>query len=270
MSELMDRLNGVRIGSTSLWDLLGALVILIVFLICRRIIKKIFDKALARTRLDGTLKSFLGAAVNVLLWLLVVMIVADKLGIPMTSLVAVLSVVGLALSLSVQNLLTNLFSGMTILGTKPFAEGNFVDIDGIMGTVKAVGLFYTVLLSYDGKVVRLPNGMVTSAKVTNFSDHPYRRVDLEISASYDDDPETVKTALREAFAMTDGTVETPAPLIGVLDYGNSSIKYALYAWVEASRFFDVKFALTENVRKAFDSHGVTMSYDHLNVHLDRN
>ncbi len=269
MNDFLDKLNALRIGSVSVMNLIWAVLIFAGFLVLRKTLMKSFGKAIGRTHLDGTLKTFLSAAVNVLLWALIVMIVADKLGIPMTSLVALFSVAGLALSLSMQSILENLFSGITILATRPFAAGDYVDIGGTQGTVKSVGLFYTTLLSYDGKVVRIPNGTVASENVTNFSAHPVRRVDLEICASYDSDPEDVCEALREVVRTTDGTVEDPAPLIGVLSYGDSSIKYALYVWVDASRFFPVKFAVTAAVSRVFKERGITMTYNHLNVHLDK-
>ncbi len=269
MTNFVEKLESTRIGSLSLMSILSALIVFIVFLIVRKVVNRTFVKAINKSRLDASLKSFLASSVNVLLWLLIVMIMADKLGIPMTSIVALFSVAGLALSLSLQGLLENLFSGMTILATKPFSVGDFVDIDDTTGTVTAVGFFYTVLKTVDGKEVRFPNSSITSAKVTNYSRYPARRVDLEISVSYDDDTEKVKAALLDTVKQVEGVLMEPEPLVGILEYGSSSIKYALYVWVNADSFISAKFAITETVRQVFASRGITMTYNHLNVHIEK-
>ncbi len=267
--EFFEKLEEIHLGSISLGTVLSAAVLLIVCVIVRRIALRLFTRALDRSKLDGSIKGFLKAAVNVFLWILLVLIVADKLGIPMTSLVAIVSVASLALSLSVQNILSNLFSGMTILGTHPFTDGDWVDIGGTAGTVQSVGLFYTILKMPDGRMVHIPNSKVAESKVENFTAFPTRRVDIDVSASYDDSTKAVHGAIRKAIGMTEGLVLDPEPIIAVKEYGDSAITYMVLVWAETPKWFATKCALMENIRAAFAEDGVRMTYPHLNVHLDR-
>lgn len=266
--DFLDKLEEIHVGGISLWGALSFVLLLVVCIIARRLLVKLFARAMERSHLDGSIKGFLKAAVGVVLWVVVVLILADKLGIPMTSLVAIVSVAGLALSLSVQNILTNLFSGMTILGTHPFSAGDWVDIGGTAGTVQSVGLFYTILRLPDGREVHIPNSTVADTKVENFTAHPTRRIDLDISASYDDSATAVKRAIARAFEMTDGLVFDPEPIIAVKEYGDSAITYMVLVWAKTPTFFASKCALMENIRTAFDEEGVQMTYPHLNVHID--
>ena len=144
--------------------------------------------------MDSNLRHYISSAARTLMWVLTVIIVANALGINTASLVALVSVAGVALSLSVQNIMSNLFSGITLLLTKPFAAGDFVEVAGKTGTIKTVGLFYTQLDTLDNVAVSIPNSDVTGSAVNNFSREPLRRVDRVFSASYQDATEDVKAA----------------------------------------------------------------------------
>ena len=265
--SIFDSLENIRIGELSLAALCSTLLVLIICVIVRKIALRIFSRAIERTRLEKGIKSFITAAAGVLLWIIVILITADSLGIPMTSLVALLSVVSLALSLSVQNILENLFSGMTILSTRPFSVGDYVELDTVKGTVSSVGLFYTIMTTIDGKSIHVPNRTVTASVLTNYSANTRRRVDVTVSASYDDPTDKVKTALREAAAATEGLLTDPEPVVGIFEYGDSAIIYSVWAWAETSAYTRARIDLLENIRDAFDRHGVTMTYNHLNVHV---
>ena len=248
--------------------LVSAILVFIVCVIAIRIIMKAVDKLLSRSKkLDGILQGFIKTTVHIALWALAIIIVAGALGIPTASLVAVLSIAGLALSLSVQNILANLFSGITLLITKPFGAGDLVDVAGNHGIVKNVGLFYTVLDTLDNRVVSIPNSDVTGASITNYSRNPLRRVDLTFTASYEDSTEAVRAAILEA-AQADPKIKTdPAPFIVIGDYKESRVEYITRVWCDNADYWDVYFGMNERVREAFDKHGVHMTFDHINVHM---
>ncbi len=269
-TDIFEKLDSIHLGSFSLGGVLSTLLVLLVCLVIRRLFLRLFYRMLDRTKLEGSVKGFLKAAINVALWIVLVLIVADKLGIPMSSLVALVSVVSLALSLSVQNILTNLFSGMTILGTHPFIAGDWVDIGGTAGTVQSVGLFYTIIKVPDGRMVHIPNSTVAESKVENYTSFPTRRIDIDVSASYDDPTEAVHGAIRRAIDMTEGLVLDPEPIIAIKSYGDSAITYMVLVWAETPKWFATKCALMENIRASFAESGVHMTYPHLNVHMDKN
>ncbi len=256
------------IGSLALSSILGAVLTFLVCLIAIKLIMKLVDKMLEKTtKLDGTLKGFIRSAVNILLWILAAIIVAGALGIPTSSMVAVISIAGLALSLSVQNILANLFSGLTLLVTKPFQAGDYVEVAGKAGLVKTVGLFYTQMDTLDNVAISIPNGDVTASAVNNYSREPLRRVDRTFCASYESSTEEVKAAIFDAINRDSRILSDPAPFVRLLNYKESVVEYVVRVWCKGPDYWDVYFDLNENVRECFAEKGVKMSYGHLNVHV---
>ena len=255
-------------GNLALDTIVSGIITFLVCYIAIRIIKAVMAKMLARaTKLDAPVKNLIAKLVTTLLWALTIIIVAGAFGINATSLVAVLSVAGLALSLSVQGLLTNFFSGIMLHINKPFKEGDFVELGDKVGSVKNIGFFNTTLATLDNVSISIPNGDLTAAAVKNYSREPSRRVDLTFSASYDAPTETVKKAILEAIAMDSRILPDPAPFVRLFSYDASSIKYVTRVWVNNADYWDVYFDLNEHVRDTFAANGVEMSYEHINVHM---
>ncbi|MDE6107720.1 MAG: mechanosensitive ion channel family protein [Oscillospiraceae bacterium] len=225
------------------------------------------DRAMERARMDKGIRTFLRSGLKVLLWLVAICILLGYLGVPMTSLVAVLSVLGLAVSLAVQGILSNLAGGIMIVSTRPFGAGDYVEVGSISGTVKEVRLAYTVLTTPDNKVIHIPNGEISGKTIVNYSANDTRRVDLSFTVSYDADPETVKGCIAQVAGEHNKVLFTPEPMIRVKGYGSSSIEYVVRVWCATGDYWDVFFDMQEQVKAAFDKAGVEMTYDHLNVHM---
>lgn len=268
VNAISKELSKISIGSLALDKLLSGVFALVVCLLCIWLLMKLTDKALANSkRLDGALRGFIRSVVKAAMWIITGIIVADSLGIPTTSLVALVSVAGLALSLSIQNIMSNLFSGVTLLMAKPFTAGDFVDIGGKAGTIKIVGMFYTVMDTGDNSVISIPNGDVTSSSVINYSKEPMRRVDMRFEASYDAPTAEVKAAIMDAIAADERRSAEPAPFIALSAYKSSSIEYLVRIWCQNSDYWSVHYGMNERVRECFAAHGVEMSYEHMNVHI---
>ena len=265
---MFESLANISIGTLSLGGLLQAILIFLVCLIVIKILMKLTDKLLAKSgKLDGTLKGFVRSVVNILLWVLAVIIVANSLGIDTASLVAVVSIAGLALSLSVQNILSNLFSGLTLLITKPFAAGDYVEVAGKNGVVKTIGLFYTQLDTLDNVAVSIPNGDVTASSINNYSREPLRRVDRVFTVDYSNSTEAVKEAVLQAVAKDERILADPAPFVRLLEYKGSTVDFVVRVWCKGADYWNVYFDLNENVRESFAENGVKFSYEHVNVHI---
>ena len=261
-------MENVNIGTMALPTLGKAIMSFVICLIALNLIMKLVDKLLEQaTRIDGTLKGFIRSAARILLWVLLVIIVAGALGIPTTSLVALISIAGLALSLSVQNILSNLFSGLTLLITKPFKAGDYVEVAGKAGVIKTVGLFYTQMNTLDNVAISIPNGDITGSTVNNYSREPLRRVDMNFCASYDSPTEDVKAAIMEAISRDERILADPAPFVRLNEYKDSVVDYVVRVWCNGADYWDVHFNLNENVRECFAEKGVNMSYGHVNVHI---
>ncbi len=264
----MDKLNSISIGSLTLGDILMAVVYLIICIIVIRILQNVAKRVLDKSKLDPAIRGFLHTGIDIILWVIAIIIVCGKLGIETASLVAVVSIAGLALSLSLQNILGNLFSGFTVIGTHPFSIGDVVEIGGTAGAITKIGLFYTTLTTLDNRVIHIPNSDVISSRITNASANPLRRNDVVITAAYTEDTEAVKKALLDAAAAVPVILTDPAPVAMLSEYRNSSIAYILRYWTKSGDYLGGAAAVTEAVRKAFADNGVSMTYDHINVHID--
>lgn len=266
--SFFETISAFKIGDISVSSLLSALLTLVICVIVIKIITTLVSKALNKSKkLDNTLRHFTISAIKAALWVLALIIVANALGIDTASLVAVVGIIGLALSLSVQNILSNLFSGLTLLVTKPFAAGNFVEIAGKTGIVESVGLFYTKINTLDNIAVSIPNSDVTAASVNNYSNEPLRRVDQYFCASYDEDTQKVEAAIFEAIREDQKILQDPAPFVRLFSYEGSCIKYVSRVWCNNADYWDVFFGMNERVRESFKRNNVKMSYEHVNVHI---
>ena len=257
----------MNLGSLTWSRILTVLALLIVCLLASKLLRNVFDKALSRMKVDKTLQGFLSSCIKFLLYFVTVLIVASSLGIPVTSLVALLSVLGLAVSLAVQDALSNLAGSLTLLSVKPFQVDDFVEAAGVSGTVTKIGLIYTTLKTADNKLIYLPNSKITTGQVINYSSMPNRRIELLISASYEATTEDVKQALLTAAAQQPEVLSDPAPFASIQQYDDSAITYLLRVWVPTDIYWDVYYRLTEAVRVAFAHAQIDMTYPHVNVHM---
>lgn len=264
-------LGKIQIGSMALSTLISAVLTFLVCLVVMQIVMRLLGRVLNRAnKVDGTLKGFIHSAVKIVLWILTGTIVAGALGIPTTSLVALISIAGLTLSLSVQNILSNLFSGLTLLISKPFKAGDYVEVAGKTGIIKTVGLFYTQLNTLDNIYVNIPNSDVTGTTINNYSREPLRRVDRVFSAAYESPTDDVKSAVFEAISRDSRILQNPAPFVRLSEYRDSCIEYTVRVWCKNADYWDVFFNLNENVRECFADKGVEMTYNHMNVHILEN
>ena len=186
----------------------------------------------------------------------------------MTGIVALASVLTLAFSLALQNMVSNIIGGFVILYTHPFHSGDYVEIGGQAGTVQEINMTYTMLATIDNKRIALPNSTVVAAQIINYSAFETRRVDIKVSASYAVPTQKVIDALALAGTM-DNVLLEPAPQAVILNYGDSAIEYSLRVWVKNPDYWDVYYAIMERVKTVFDEQGIEMTYPHLNVHLDK-
>lgn len=249
-----------RFLTCTLLLLAGALLI--------RIIMSIINRTLRQSKLEKAAHSLIRSLVRTVLYLLLGLIMASSLGIDVTGIIALASVLSLAVSLSVQNLLTNVIGGFTLLYTKPFKSGDYVEIASQSGTVREIGMTYTMLATPDNKIVYIPNNAVVSAEITNYTVTGTRRVEVTTSVSYDSTVEQTIEALLEA-AKVPGVLEDPAPYAAVINFGDSTVDYSLRVWTATEDFWSVKFAIHQNIPKVFKVKGVEMSYPHLNIHVEK-
>ena len=241
---------------------------LVLFLVCCLLIKLLMratSRILERSRLDKRLHTAIRSAVKAVLVFVAVIVLAEAIGINTSSLLAILSVAGLAVSLSIQDSLSNLASAIMILTAKPFKIGDFIEVKGKSGTVEQTGIIYTTILTPDNQRIHIPNSQITSNEITNLTAVGRRRVEINISASYDAPVEAVKAALLQAAAHPKLLPDEPV-FARVSKYADSAVEYTLRFWTKPEDFWDTYYDVLEACKRAFDDAGIEMTYPHLNVH----
>ena len=254
--------------SGSSGNLLSALLMLVLGLALIRGLMLLLRKALEKSRLERAAHSLIYSLTRVVLYILLGLIVASGLGIDVTGVVALASVLTLAVSLALQNILANIIGGFTILSTQPFHSGDYVEIAGQSGTVEEINMTYTRLATPDRKQISIPNSAVVAAQVVNYSTAEIRRVELTVSASRDTPVAQVLEALLEAGNVED-VLADPAPQAVVTAYEDSAIRYSLRLWTRNETYWDVYFRVSRQLQEILNRHDIKAPSLRQTVHLDR-
>jgi len=232
------------------------------------IINKLIDKALEKSKLEKAAHSLIKTLAKAVMVILLVLIIASTIGIDVTGIVALASVLTLAVSLALQNMLSNVIGGFTLLYTHPFRSGDFVEIASQSGTVSEIGIAYTKLVTFDNKLISIPNSAVVAAEIVNYTTMGTRLVNITVTASYDSDTKLVVKTLLDA-VENENILKEPAKFAAVSNYGESSIEYTLRVWCEAKNYWDVYFSILSKLKITFEEAGIKMTYPHLNIHVDK-
>ena len=252
-------------GGFSWTKLISAAILLVVCGVLIKLILKATDRMLGRSRLDKAVHPFIRTIVKLVLLFTAIMLIAGTLGVDTSSLLALLSVAGLAVSLALQNVLSNMASAVILLTTKPFQIGHFIEMGSVSGTVVKIGAICTDILTLNNQLVHVPNSEITGSTVTNYTASDKRRLEYRITASYDAPVENVKAALLRA-AEHPLRMQEMQPIARVNGYGESAIEYVLFLWIRPKDYMDVYYDVLENVKREFDAAGIEMTYPHINVH----
>ena len=252
-------------GGFSWTKLISAAILLVVCGVLIKLILKATDRMLGRSRLDKAVHPFIRTIVKLVLLFTAIMLIAGTLGVDTSSLLALLSVAGLAVSLALQNVLSNMASAVILLTTKPFQIGHFIEMGSVSGTVVKIGAICTDILTLNNQLVHVPNSEITGSTVTNYTASDKRRLEYRITASYDAPVEDVKAALLRA-AEHPLRMQEMQPIARVNGYGESAIEYVLFLWIRPKDYMDVYYDVLENVKREFDAAGTEMTYPHINVH----
>ena len=239
--------------------LFGLAVVRIVLLVFRRLIN--------RTKLKGAAGDFLASLLKAALLIIYVIILLSLLGVDTTSLVAIFTALSLAVSLAVQGTISNVASGIMLISSKPFEEGDYVEIDGTAGTVETITISCTKLKTGDNKVVVIPNSTVTSSNIINYSTKETRRVDLKLSVAYGSDVEKVKELVLDVIAGHDNILKDPAPFVRLSEHGASSLDFTVRVWVKQADYWPVSFDLKEELLAAMCENGIEIPFNQLDVHV---
>lgn len=245
----------------------GAIIVLIIGLWVANVITKSIGKILVKREISPSLIPFIKGFFGTLLKVLVVISVMGMIGIQMTSFIAILGAMGLAVGLALSGTLQNFAGGVIILILRPFNVGDFIEAQGYTGTVKEISIFNTILNTVDNKVIILPNGPLSSGSLTNFSIEALRRVDWKFGIAYGDDMENFKKAINDFIAEDTRILKEPESFIGLSEFGDSSVNFAVRCWVNAPDYWGVFFDMNEKVYKKFGNYNLNIPFPQMDVHL---
>lgn len=249
-------------------SVLAAVVIFVVGKWVAGKLSQLIERVMGRTDTDPTLVKFVKNFSYIAMMTFVIIAAVSKLGVQTTSFIAVIGAAGLAVGLALQGSLSNFAAGVLIIIFRPFKVGDFIEAGGTMGTVQETQIFNTVLSHPDNRVQFVPNSLILSGIITNFSAVESRRMDLVVGISYEDDLREAKKVLEEVVNSQSGVLKDPAPTIAVSELGSSSVDFVVRPWVKPLDYWDVRFELTERIKLALDENGITIPYPQRTVHIE--
>ncbi|PCJ65580.1 MAG: mechanosensitive ion channel protein [Bacteroidetes bacterium] len=241
-------------------DLAAAIVTLIIGWWIIGQVNKWCNRLLVARKVEASVVPFISSLVNFGLKILLLISVASMVGIATTSFVAILGAAGLAVGLALQGSLANFAGGVLILLFKPFKVGDLIESDGVLGEVKSITVLNTTLTTPTDNTAVLPNGQVANNKVINYTRESNRRVDLVVGVGYGEDIEKVKEVLEEAMKSVPKVLDTPAPFVGILDFGDSSVNLAVRPFCKSVDYWDVYFGGNEAIKKALDANNIEIPF----------
>ena len=267
MDKFLDKLTDIGIDSG--FKLLWFIVILIVGFKIVKILVKLIKKDKRFSKFDKSVQTFIVSFINISLKCIVLITALAGIGVPMTSMITLFGTASLAIGLALQGGLTNMVGGLMILIFKPFKVGDWIESNGLSGSVDNISIFYTEISTLDSTKVVLPNGDLANSNIKNFTTNEKRKVCVNFSVSYDSDIDKVKKVLREVIDKEELILKDEEIFIRLTEHSDSALIFTVRVWTLNKNFWPVKFNLLENVKKAFDKNKISIPYPQIDVHMDK-
>ena len=266
-SQLMDKLlEGALVVGLKI---VAALLIYYVGRWFVRRVMKLMDKVYEKKSVEKSLRSFLSGVVKVLLYVVIVLIVIQVLGINTTSLVAMIASAGLAIGMALSGTLHNFAGGVMILLLRPYRIGDYIDAQGEEGTVTKIGLFSTEIITVDNRVIYIPNSTISTSVIDNYSTSEMRRVDWTVNVEYGSDPDKVRKVLVDMLMSDSRVAADPAPVVFLVNLADSSVQFSARAWCKNSDYWGLKFDIQERIYVELPKSGVNFPFPQLDVNIKK-
>lgn len=232
-------------------------------------VMKLVKKSFEKSKLEVSVAGFLVSVIRVVGYILVFITAATIVGVEVTSFVTILGTASMAIGLALQGALSNLAGGVLILVLKPFTVGDYIieNNNNMEGTVVSIDIFYTRLLTYDNKLVVIPNGILTNNSLVNVTNEVNRKMDLKIAIAYDSDIKKVKDLVYELLASDKRILDGEPKDVFIDSFGESGMTLGIRAWVKTEEYWNTVWDLREKVKEAFDANGIEIPYNRLEVNL---
>jgi len=265
MEEFLDKL--IDFATEYGLRLVGALLVLVIGLNLVKLIMKIFSKSKTASKLPKDISKFALSAISFILKMVVILSVVAILGVPMTSIIALLSTAGLAVGLGLQGSLGNFAGGIILMIFRPFHVGDFIDIGTHSGFVEEIGVYYTYLTTIDNSRIVVPNSVVSNLALKDYSSHEKRRVDIIFSVDYSSDIDKVSKIITDTASAHELVINDPEPVARLMKHNESSLDFVMRAWCKSEDYWTVYFDLNEQIKKKFDENGISIPFKQVDVHM---
>lgn len=218
--------------------------------------RKLFQRFLERKKIEDTVKSFLNSLINILFQILLFLVIISILGVSMVSFAAIIASAGLAVGMAMKDNLSNFAGGVMLLINKPFKVGNRIVAQGQDGTVKSMGILYTVLATGDNRTIYIPNGPLSTGTIINYSDQKERRIDITLNIGFGNDIDKLKNIVQNIIDSEPLIKKTPTPFVGLTTLNNGTIDFTLRVWVNSSDYGNINISLNEKIYSEFHNNGI--------------
>lgn len=255
--------SGISAGK----HIIAAIIIFIVGRFLIKLINRLVASILQRRHIEISVQTFLSSLVNIILTILLIITVIGALGVNTTSFAALIASAGVAIGMALSGNLQNFAGGLIILLFKPYRVGDFIDVCGVQGTVSAVQIFHTILLTPDNKAVYLPNGSTSSSTITNYSREDKRRIEWTFGIDYGEDVNRARTAILSVITADARILPDPAPFVAVGGLSDSSVDIIVRVWVPTEEYWNVYFDMHQRVYETFNEQKINFPYPQQTVHL---
>ena len=247
--------------------LVGGLIIFIAGWWLAGIIARIIVRGMERAKVDEGVRVFLHSFIKIIIKIIVVITALSTMGMNVTTLIAALGTAGVAIGLALKDSLSNFASGVLILFNHTFKVGDFIEIEGQKGTVRRIELMFTTLATADNKRLIIPNSVITSDMIINYTAKNTRRLELNVGVAYGSDIIEVKKAITAALKACEYVSWEKAPIIGIASFDESAITFDIKVWVRTSAFIDSQYVINENILNELNKAGIVIPFNQLDVHI---
>ena len=252
----------------ALWHIALALVI---FFVGRWLIEKFLSRVALldnKTKIDPGVAKFVRSLVRVALWALLIYFIADFLGVPTASFVALLGSIGVTVGLALQGSLSNFAGGLILMFLHPFKTGDYIKTaSDIEGTVVEIGLFFTTLRMADNKIITIPNGNLSAGNIINYNVLPVRRLSTTVGIAYEADTARAIELLTALIKNRKPLVNPEKALVYVKELGDSSVVLGLHYWVKTDDYWDEAWSINQAIKDVLDQNGIAIPFNQLDVHV---
>ena len=246
------------------------ILVAIIGFILIKVVIKMLKKMGKKVKVDQTVYKFLVTVVKFILWMLYILTLLAIAGVPITSLVAIITALTLGVTLAIQSSVSNLANGIILLANKPFKIGDFVEINGVSGTVVDISIFNTKLQTANNEVITMPHNVTINNPIIDFTSLEMRRIALDVSVSYDSDVNKVKEVLYNVIKEQELVLQDQANSVNLAKMNSSSIDFSVKVWTATENYWDCFFALNESVFNKLKENDIEIPYNKLDVFIKNN